>query len=162
MKSKISTIVVSAIASILLIGAIIYLVSEIHTPPPRITQYECAVDRDLLISKIDKFCAGRHNLKFEVTDTIVDQNNRYAVYAIVTTIVKQDSVAYGLKFEANPSKFNSTIVSTAKGHNKSPGPPGYANEAMHFKQPGGDFNSIFLIPLQKDLGIKFTPYLILR
>ncbi len=79
---------------------------------------------------------------------------RYIVPPFSPPIVKQDSVEYGLKFEANPSKFNSTIVSTVKGSAKTSGLPGYTNEAMHFKQPGGDFNSILLIPLQKDLGIK--------
>jgi hypothetical protein len=158
MKTKIPVIVVSVINSILLIGSIISFVSCGNTPPPPIKRYEYAGDYNQLISKINQFCAGRRDLKFEVTDKIVDQNNRYGIYAIVTTITAGDSVEYGLKFESDPSKTHSTIISTVKAHNNTPKLAGYANQARLIKHPPGEFNSKFLVALQKEQRIKLTPF----
>jgi hypothetical protein len=157
MNKKTTIIIASVIGSLLCIGAAIYLFSEVHTPPPRVKKYECALDYDQLISKINKFCTGRHDVKFEVTDSIVDQNNHYALYALVTRITARDSVEYGLKFERNTSKPNSTIVSMAEGDDPTHRVAGYTIVNMQVKKNAGDFNSNFLIPLQKDQGIKFTP-----
>ena len=142
----------------MLIGVIICFVSCGSTPPPPVKRYEYAGDYNKLILKIDKFCAGRRDLKFEVTDKIVGQNNRYGIYAIVTTITAGDSVEYGLKFESDSSKVNSTIISTVKAHDNIPKLAGYANQARLIKHPPGEFNAKFLAPLQKEEGIKLTPF----
>ena len=115
MELRISIIV----GSILLITAIVSFSSCGSTPSPRIKQYECTGNYELVISKISKFCSGRHDVKFEGPDRIVDQNNRYAEYAIVTLVAAGDSTQYGLKFEANPSKPNSTIISMVEGDDKT-------------------------------------------
>ncbi|MFI5160764.1 MAG: hypothetical protein ACHQHN_05775 [Sphingobacteriales bacterium] len=157
MKLKISLIVATVIGSVLFIGGCLYFVAGVSATIPPIEIFECQGDFNQLISKMETFCSAHHNMKFEVTDRVGNQQNGYAVYANIYLVVDRDSMEYDLKFEDNSSKPNNSMISIVEAYNKTRNIVAYGKEAKQIKPLLNDFESKFLIPLQENQKIELIP-----
>ena len=158
--SKNKVILAISIAGLfVVIGCFIYFVSGISSTYPPIRKYEYQGSFNQLITGIRNYTLRNADVTFNITDTVGNKDNGYAIYLNIETKINQDSIEYDLKCEDYNSNGipNLTLISLIEAYNKTQNIGGYSKKAKGIDGLVNEFELNVLGFLKDNQKLHITP-----
>jgi hypothetical protein len=154
-------IVIAGLVLMGFIGTCMYFVAGVSSTFPPIKKYQFSGSVNQLLSGIKEYTAINPNVSLKITDTTGNEENGYGIYIDIVVKGLKGDILYNLKCEKSnddgePAKTLIHLIGVFNTKNYKIG--GYGNEGTGVKDMVKDFDTGFLLDLQKQQKMSIKLY----